>query len=327
MARRESIQYVMARRALADITNDNTVRAYKTEIKRFAAFARSKGYKTVDDINRADVRKVIQAYRDDVILSRTHSPNTEHRALAAICKGLGIKRPRSCKDPEWDNRIISTKRTSDKIIRGRICEANKQGKKEIKKEKYKRLVDLQSVTGIRRAELGKLRGKDLVCDESGYLCIQVIGGKGGKDQLQRILPEDIPKVKTIFSEINSDQKVFSPTEMRNHINLHGLRAEHAKKAYAYYKEQVKTDVGLDKLIKELRARFDSCHGDGPGKKAFYNELNKCARREVYILRGANRRKAIALGLPIRYDRSALLAVSVFHLSHWRLDVTVTNYII
>lgn len=47
----------------------------------------------------------------------------------------------------------------------------------------------------------------------------------------------------------------------------------------------------------------------------------------YLLRGENREKAIRLGLPTEYNRLALMAVSVFHLSHWRLDVTVTNYLI
>ena len=31
--------------------------------------------------------------------------------------------------------------------------------------------------------------------------------------------------------------------------------------------------------------------------------------------------------PTAYNRLALMAVSVFHLSHWRLDVTVCNYIL
>ena len=327
MARKESIQYTMLKLALADITNDNTTKAYKTEIKRFANYARSQGYKTVDDIVQADPKKVVQAYRDNVLLLRTRSPSTEHLALAAICKGLGIKRPRSHADPDWENRIISTKRTSDKITRGRHDEISSQGHKEMQSEKYQRLVELQSVLGIRRAELGKLRGQDLIYDESGYLCVHVIRGKGGKDQLQRILPDDTDKVEKIFSGIKPDQKVFSSNEMKNHINLHGMRASQAKSAYQYYAAQIKTADGREKLIAELKLRFDTKHGDGSGKRAFYSELKKCADGESYVLRGANRKKAITLGLPIRYDRTALLAVSVFHLSHWRLDVTVTSYLI
>ena len=327
MARKESIQYTMLKLALTDITNDNTTRAYKTEIKRFANYARSQGYKTVDDIVGADPKKVVQAYRDNVLLPRTRSPSTEHLALAAICKGLDIKRPRNHTDPGWDDRIISTKRTSDKITRGRHDVANPQGQKEMQSDKFQRLVDLQSILGIRRSELGKLRGQDRVYDESGYLCVHVIRGKGGKDQLQRILPDDTDKVEKIFSGIKPEQKVFSPVEMKNHINLHRLRSDQAKRAYQFYAEQVKTKEGRKKLIEELKARFDVSHGDGSGKRAFYTELEKCAAGEPYALRGTNRQKAKRLGLATHYDRTALLAVSVFHLSHWRIGVTVTNYLI
>ena len=45
------------------------------------------------------------------------------------------------------------------------------------------------------------------------------------------------------------------------------------------------------------------------------------------LRGHNRKLAQQHGLPVWYDRLALLAVSIFHLSHWRHDVTVANYLL
>ena len=38
-------------------------------------------------------------------------------------------------------------------------------------------------------------------------------------------------------------------------------------------------------------------------------------------------KAEKNGLPVVYDRLAVMAVSVFHLSHWRCDVTVDNYLL
>ncbi len=33
------------------------------------------------------------------------------------------------------------------------------------------------------------------------------------------------------------------------------------------------------------------------------------------------------GLPVSYDRLAAMAVSIYHLAHWRLDVTIDNYLI
>ena len=47
----------------------------------------------------------------------------------------------------------------------------------------------------------------------------------------------------------------------------------------------------------------------------------------FYLRGLNRKFAQEHNLPTAYNRLTLMAVSVFHLSHWRLDVTVCNYIL
>lgn len=49
-----------------------------------------------------------------------------------------------------------------------------------------RLWDFACCVGIRRAEYAALRGSVLVYDESGYLCVLIRKGKGGKRQLQRI---------------------------------------------------------------------------------------------------------------------------------------------
>ena len=51
------------------------------------------------------------------------------------------------------------------------------------------------------------------------------------------------------------------------------------------------------------------------------------RRMHWVIRGNSRRLAIDHGLPVKYDRLAVMAVSIFHLSHWRCDVTVANYLL
>ena len=47
----------------------------------------------------------------------------------------------------------------------------------------------------------------------------------------------------------------------------------------------------------------------------------------YKIRGASVDIAKEKGLPLEYDRMALMMTSVFHLSHWRNDVTVINYML
>ncbi|WP_270736857.1 hypothetical protein [Streptococcus anginosus] len=64
-------------------------------------------------------------------------------------------------------------------------------------------------------------------------------------------------------------------------------------------------------------------GQAIKEQAFINEL----RDEPYNIRGSNYKKALNSFMPTKYNRLALMAVSVFHLSHWRLSVTVTNYIL
>ena len=48
---------------------------------------------------------------------------------------------------------------------------------------------------------------------------------------------------------------------------------------------------------------------------------------IYTLRGKNRELANDKNLPFHYDKTALLAVSIFKLSHWRNDVTIASYML
>ena len=105
--------------------------------------------------------------------------------------------------------------------------------------------------------------------------------------------------------------------MENKIDLHHLRACQAKRAYLYYLNAIRDPAFKAQLIRELEVRFAS---NG-------RELNHDQIDGIYYLRGFNRKFAQEHNLPTAYNRLALMAVSVFHLSHWRLDVTVCNYIL
>ena len=63
------------------------------------------------------------------------------------------------------------------------------------------------------------------------------------------------------------------------------------------------------------------------KKKYDWEWDERRVRGEYKVRGKNRINAEKNGLPAVYDRLAVIAVSVFHLSHWRCDVTVDNYLL
>lgn len=313
MGRYRSIQSTLIEAALKGITDNQTVTAYKKDCKLFAAYCKEQGVKRPDQLQWKE-KELLQGYEKELEASG-YSPATIHRRLAAPCKATGISM----------SEIEKPKRTSGKITRSRNEKANRQGKREIEDERYSRLVTFQRAVGIRRAELARLTAIDLTTDESGYLCVYVAKGKSGKRQLQRILPEDEITVLEIFQVADPGQKLFSPEEMQNKIDLHGLRREHAQKAYKYYADRLKNEPEYKyELRKELAARYKEFHRPGDSNKKFLHDI---MNEEPYKLRGNNYQKAIEQGKETEYNRLALMAVSVFHLSHWRLDVTVTNYMI
>ena len=311
---KESIQHMLCSKALTGITDNHTITVYKRDCKNFAAYCRTNNVKTPEQLEKQKT-EILQKYEDS-LENAGYKPATIHRYLSAPCKALGVNM----------RQIEKPHRTADMIARGRDTGFNIQGQREITQERFKRLVCFQGAVGLRRAELAKIRGRDFRIDESGYCCVYVHNGKGGKDQLQRILPFDLEKIKKIFSEVKSDQKVFTSKEMNNKINLHGLRAEQARKAYSYYADRLEREPSYKYTCrKELALRYRTMHtADRVTNQRFLRDITNDA---PYVLRGKNREKAIAQGKPVTYNRLAMMMVSVFHLSHWRLDVTSVNYLV
>lgn len=305
---------MLCSRVLTGITDNHTITAYKRDCKNFAAYCRTNNVKTPEQLEKQKT-EILQKYEDS-LENAGYKPATIHRYLSAPCKALNV----NMKEVEKPHR------TADMIARGQDTDFNIQGQRKIIQERFKRLISFQKVVGLRRAELAKLRGRDLRTDESGYLCVYVCNGKGGKDQMQRILPSDVALVKKIFSEVKSDQKVFTSKEMNNKINLHGLRAEQARRAYSYYTEKLEREPNYKYVSrKELALRYKTMHtADRVTNQRFLKDI---MNDTPYVLRGKNREKAIAQEKPITYNRLAMMMVSVFHLSHWRLDVTSVNYLV
>ncbi|MBR3560580.1 MAG: hypothetical protein IKN81_03505 [Oscillospiraceae bacterium] len=248
----------------------------------------------------------IQEYANYLVTSGK-SAATIHTYMAGICRSFGL---------HLDDYTIPTRRISE-ITRSRGKKAV-DSRTDAKPEVSPRLYAFAAIIGIRRSEYGDLKGGNLVRDESGYSCVEVLNGKGGKYQLQRILGEDVDAVKAFFSEVNADNYLFSRDELDNKLDLHRLRAEQAQRAYQHYLQRIE-DEGRENLTNEIKLRWNK-----------YNHKKRWSPRVVhgtYSLRGKNREFALQHGLPIAYDRLALMAVSVFHLSHWRCNVTVCNYLL
>lgn len=324
--KKESLQHALIMRVLPEIENNTTGRSYKKHLKSFSRWAKKKGYTRPEDITQ----EVIQEYEEHLEADPKHySAATIHSYLTPVCRAAGVNMAL----------IRKPRRTAGTITRGRDHDAaglplaqNEKGRREENAPKYARLVALQGAVGIRRAELGRLCGADLVADGGG-LYVRVRKGKGGKEQLQYILPKDRPVVQAVFDGIADDQPVFSRDEMSNKINLHGIRAQHGRECYKHYLSIITArPEAADRLRATLIRRWDKGHerlreSDPRAWERQRRRFLKDCDDRPYLLRGENLRKAQALGLPDTYNRLALMCVSVFHLSHWRLDVTVVNYMI
>lgn len=318
----DSLSYSMKTNALKDMPNDVSAKAYKRILTRFATWAKEAQHiSRLDQVS--DPRALTQEYADFLVLKK-YSPDTIHTYIAPICKAFGINM----------KEIKKPIRSAVSIMRSRDDAANPIGDAEERNPKYQRLVSLASCLGIRRQEYVRLRGEDLTVDYSGHLCVQVKRGKGGKMQMQRILPDHIRTVQAVFEGVAPRQKVFSAEEMRNHIDLHAFRAEVAREAYDYYRAMI-AEKGADCMIEDIKEYFWMYHKKEIGEKG-NKRIDKQFRELVrdieandrrYIVRGVNKDRALADNRPTEYDRVALTAVSVFHLAHWRNDVTVRDYML
>ncbi|HEM3726746.1 TPA: site-specific integrase [Streptococcus suis] len=318
--KKNSLKHDIFVAATKNVTNNTSRTSYKRSATRFSKWAKVNGIKKISDITE----EVLQKYHDDLQQDpKQYTAATIHTYLAPIAKAAGINL----------NRIKKQKRTSDKIVRGRQQEANSQGKRQELNSLFSRLIQFQKVIGIRRNELKKLTGSDLIEDEYGNCYVLVKRGKGGKEQMQYILPNDIELVKQTFAGIGENEPVFTDEEMKNQINLHGLRAQHARDSYFYYLNRIQQNPKIKQALKNLLiTRWEEGHQKLKNESQSKYEKQRRnfiydLRDELYILRGTNKSKALASGMPIVYNRLALMAVSVLNLSHWRLSVTVTNYIL
>lgn len=251
-----------------------------------------------------DCKPHIQDYAD-FLVKEGYSADTIHTYLARVCRVWNVAM----------DTIQKPVRHTVQNTRSRGTKAS-DSRKDTRREASPRLYDFASRVGLRRLEYHRLCGGSLVKDESGHLCI-CVRGKGGKVQNQRILPSDLEFVRDYFTGKYPDEYIFDKTELNNKIDLHHLRACQAKRAYLYYLDAIRDPAFREQLIRELEVRFKD-----NGRELHHDQIDG-----IYYLRGRNRKFALEHNLPTAYNRLALMAVSVFHLSYWRLDVTVCNYIL
>ncbi len=307
-----------------------TLNAYRTIAVNYLKYCRAHHTVRITDKrgrvrNRAckhvaECEPYIRAYID-YLVAQGKSPSTIHTYAAGLCHFYGL--PLTLYE-------LPKRHTAD-YTRGRGGKQS-SARRDVQPESSPRLAALAAAVGCRRAEYAALRGDDLVTDESGHLCVRIRSGKGKKFQLQRILPQHAELVKSYFD--GSHDYVFSRAEMSNKLNLHGQRAALAWEAYQYYAHRLTTEPEYrEQLRRELQARIRASNqhnievAQAKGKRWDGAKWDEREFNGTYHLRGKNRALAQRLGRPLSYDKAALLAVSILHLSHYRNDVTVASYIL
>ena len=321
--------------------NNRTKSTYSRGINDYVRFCQDKG---INKLKRTfdNPEKLIQEWVDS-LAERGLKPDTIHTYLAPVAKAYDINM----------KEINKPKRTAADIEKGRNPVKNKRGQKERWSDRYKMSVQMAEATGLRRSELMKLTAADVCKDESGKLCVKTVG-KGGKLQMQRILPEDVSTVLQIRQaalDVNDgipDKPMLNEAQFSNNIPYHTIRREHAQRAYEYYLKVASDPKAREELKNELVNRWNAFHSENPkpdrrGRRRPSELILKtedgwmaadpkgAAQRFLdemegfYVIRGDNRARAMKEGRPAKYDKLALLATSVFVLSHWRNDVSIRDY--
>lgn len=304
--------------------SDTTIRNYKAYNGHFRDFCVQRGINSWKKLEA--VRGSILDEYAAFLKGKGYSSGTIHSYLAAPCRALGV----NMQDVKKDRR--STSRGSRSSGR-----SSDRSERECRDPRYAAAYEFSRAAGIRRSEYTKLTGSDLVCDQHGHTCIRVRSGKGGKEQLQRILPQYEDLVRQMFTGKGPDERIFSSRQFSKNIDYHRNRAKLAQEAYRFYVDQFQQDPEARSRVRSEcidRMRESLARLESAGKITQAKARTKLARfcRDIsdirpYVLRGDNKILASTKGKNLVYDRTALFAVSVFHLSHWRLDVTVTNYMI
>ena len=277
------------------------IEAYKGDIEAYDKFIGEQR----PDLKRADVEDVKRSAQGfvDWMREKGQSNYTIAHRLTGLASALG-----TTKD----------KLPCETIHRGQP-QKGREGAKTVQNDLNKPVRELNSLVGIRRAEIGNLRGRDLL-EKDGRLYVVVEHGKGGKYQEQLILKKDEEKVRSFFEGKGKDEYIFNKAQMEacEHANLHGLRREHAQECYKHYESLLKSPIEREKMKDLLEARFNS-------NRAKMGKFDRQKMDVPYVTRGDVRHELYEAGKQLTYDRLALMATSVLHLSHYREDVAVKNY--
>lgn len=297
--------YESAYSKLQQKENNVSRRNYRYVVKRFISWCRENH----NCKSFHECKNYIQEYIDS--FNNKLTPSTIHTYASALCFVWEV--------PLRD--ISKPKRIAAEFIRNRNELENPRSSQCLNNPQFREIVEFQRRTGIRKSELKRLLASDFYEDKFGFHIV-VRRGKGGKRQLQRILPEDVEYIKKVFAGKEPDEPLFTAEHFRNELPYHKLRAQHAKRCYEWLQEKLREDPGFAKKIEEeIREGWkNNKTKDGRVRPFPEHQIHG-----VYVIRGNNRK--LRKNGDFCFDKLCCAWVSMYALSHYRLNVTIQNYLL
>ena len=279
----------------------STMKNYIRFVKDFANFVYIQT--GTSRVSISDSIKYIQPYINSLI-SKGDSPNTINLKLAAVCKATGeyvVDYTHPIRRYSDVTRSVKTA-VRDKFNDKRAAAA----------------LELNRAIGLRRNELARVSINDI---RIGEKCAYIYSkGKGGKNNVTYI--SDSAKLDILYkymSQAIADgrETLLSKEQMNHDADLHHARAMCAVDEY----NRILADIKANPERKEHYKDFI---------KATFKKYNKSLMEDLdkpYFLRGAGKKLCISQGKSYKFDRVAVLYVSLTILHHFRSDTTVQHYLI
>lgn len=195
----------------------------------------------------------------------------------------------------------------------------------------KELADFCRCTGLRRGELGQIRGTDLIEKDGVYYLSVTRNTKGGRHRISEVVGTD-DEIRRVVELCNAagDSKIFS--KPNTNADIHGYRAEYAMRVYQKYARKRREYRNERIIVKDnwVIDSYISKDGKADVDKFAYlytGHLNKKGVPEM--LRGYRDVPSMFFCRRdlrgVYYDRQALFLASQ-NLGHDRESVIVEHYL-
>lgn len=195
----------------------------------------------------------------------------------------------------------------------------------------KELADFCRCTGLRRAELGQIRGTDLIQENGTYYLAVTRNTKGGRMRISEIVGSD-DEIRRVVELCNASggSKIFP--KPNSNADIHGYRAEYAMRVYQKYARR-KRDYRNERLIvhnNKVVCSYMSETGQADVDKFSHLYTGRITKKGVPEMIKGYRDVPSAFYCRrdlkgVSYDRQALFVASQ-NLGHNRESVIVEHYL-